>query len=78
MTDAELLQRLSAARGRAHRAPLAEYSKDHRGHTAIVNHTTGWRSEGAEFIELCEMAEKRGLSMPPCDCPAGSHDWEKK
>lgn len=31
MTDEELLTKTSAARGLAHRAPFAEWSKDHKG-----------------------------------------------
>jgi hypothetical protein len=78
MTDDELIAKLSAARGAAHRAPMAEWSKDHRGHSSIVNHTSAYAARGHEFLALADMAEKRGLAPPPCDCPAGSHDWERK
>lgn len=76
MTDDELLQRASAARGAAHRAEFSEYSKDHRGHTSIVNHASGWAVRGDEFAALADEVAGRGLKLPPCDCPAGVHDWE--
>lgn len=78
MTDEELLAKLSAARGAAHRAPFAEWSKDHRGHSAIVNHTSAYAARGHEFEQLATERACRGLPFPPCDCPAGAHDWEKK
>ncbi len=76
MTDEELLAKASAARGAAHRAPFAEWSKDHRGHSAIVNHTSAYADRGAEFLALAEEVAARGLDLPPCDCPPGAHDWE--
>lgn len=76
MTDEELLAKTSAARGLAHRAPFAEWSKDHRGHSAIVNHTSAWAQCGNDFMSLMDECERRGLKMPPCDCPPGAHDWE--
>lgn len=76
MTDEELLAKASAARGAAHRAPFAEWSKDHRGHSSIVNHTTSFAVRGNEFMDLAAEVRRRGLSLPPCDCPAGAHDWE--
>lgn len=76
MTDEELLAKLSAARGLAHRAEFAEWSMDHRGHSSIVNHTNGWAVRGNEFLALAEEADRRGLPFPPCDCPPGAHDWE--
>jgi hypothetical protein len=76
MTDEELLQRTSAARGLAHRAEFAEYSKDHRGHTSIVTHKSAWSVRGDEFAALADEVARRGLKSPPCDCPAGAHDWE--
>lgn len=38
----------------AHNAPLAEWSKDHRGHSAIVNHTNAWASRGKEWMDTCD------------------------
>lgn len=73
MTDEELLAKLSQARGAAHRAPFAEWSKDHRGHSSIVNHTDAWAARGNDFLKLSEEADRRGLKMPACDCPAGAH-----
>lgn len=73
MTDTDLLEATSKARGLAHRAPFAEWSKDHLGHSAIVNHTTAWAVRGNGFIELMAEIKRRGLEMPACDCPAGSH-----
>lgn len=72
MTDEELLQRTSAARGAAHRAEFAEWSMDHKGHSAIVHHTNGWADRSREFFELMDEVERRGLKMPPCDCPDGA------
>lgn len=77
MTDEELLSKFSAAIGAAHRAPLAEWSKDHRGHSSIVNHTDAWAARGHEMMALAEMLDQRGLKWPECDCPPGSHDWER-
>ena len=74
MTDAELLAAVSRARGEAHRAPFAEWSMDHKGHSAIVNHTSAWETRGYEFARLYQMCLERGLKLPPCDCPAGAHD----
>ncbi len=74
MTNIELLQKISEARGLAHRAPFAEWSKDHRGHSAIVHHTSAWADKSNEFFELMAEADRRGLKMPPCDCPEGDHE----
>lgn len=74
MTDEELLAKVSAARVLAHRAPFAEWSKDHRGHSSIVNHTTAWAARGYELMALADELERRGLKWPPCDCPPGAHD----
>lgn len=73
MTDTELLQATAQARGAAHRAPFAEWSKDHEGHSAIVNHTNGWAERASEFAALMVEIKRRGLATPPCDCPSGSH-----
>lgn len=77
MTNEELLAATSAARGLAHRAEFSEWSMDHRGHSSIVNHKTVWAPLGSDFVRLASECERRGLSLPPCDCPAGAHDWEK-
>lgn len=73
MTDAELLAATSAARGRAHRAPFAEWSKDHKGHSAIVHHTDAWARHADDFNALMAECDRRGLKMPPCDCPPEDH-----
>ena len=73
MTDEELLQKTSAARGAAHRSEFAEYSMDHRGHTSIVNHVSGWAVRGDEFVELADECSRRGLKLPLCDCPTDAH-----
>jgi hypothetical protein len=77
MTDEELLAKVSAARGAAHRAPFAEWSKDHRDHSSIVNHTSAWATRGAELMAFADELERRGLKLPSCDCPPGAHDWEQ-
>ena len=77
MTNEELLARTSTARGLAHRSPFAEWSKDHRGHSSIVNHTSAWATNGMAFADLAAECDKRGLSIPACDCPPGAHDWEE-
>lgn len=74
MTDAELLEKTSRARGLAHRAPFAEWSKDHRGHSAIVHHTRAWADRSKEFFGLMDEVDRRGLKMPPCDCPPADHE----
>lgn len=78
MTDAELLLATAEARGLAHRAPLAEWSMDHRGHSSIVNHTHAWAVHGREFTNLMVEVRRRGLECPPCDCPEGAHDLQRK
>lgn len=78
MNNAELLAKVSAARGAAHRAPFAEWSKDHRGHSAIVNHTNAYAMRGDELMAFTDELARRGLKLPPCDCPPGAHDWENK
>lgn len=77
MTDAELLEATAKARGLSHRAPFAEWSKDHRGHSSIVNHTAAWATHGRTFSDLMEEVRRRGLEIPDCDCSPGEHDWEK-
>lgn len=77
MTDEELLAKTSIARGLAHRAPLAEWSKDHRGHSAIVNHTSAWARLGDDFIALSDECGRRGLAIPKCDCPPDAHEEKK-
>lgn len=74
MTDEQLIAAASQARGEAHRAPFAEWSKDHRGHSAIVNHTAAWSLRSSEFGSLYDELKRRGLSLPQCDCPPGAHD----
>ena len=37
----------------AHDAPFAEWSKDHRGHSAIVNHTNAWARAGEDWMAAC-------------------------
>lgn len=76
MTDEELIAKTSAARGLAHRAPFAEWSKDHKGHSSIVNHTNAWAANGLAFADLSDECCRRGLKIPACDCPDGAHDWE--
>lgn len=77
MTDQELLEKTSVARGHAHRAPLAEWSKDHTGHSAIVNHTRAAADRGQDFVGLMSECRHRGLSIPACDCVPGSHGTDK-
>jgi hypothetical protein len=74
MTDDELIAKTSAARGFAHRASFAEWSKDHRSHSAIVNHTHAWAERGDDFMKLADECERRGLKLPACDCPPGAHE----
>lgn len=78
VSDEQLLTMASRSRGLAHRAPLAEWSKDHLGHSAIVRHTDAYAARARDFFAICDELERRGLKMPPCDCPSGSHDWERK
>lgn len=73
MTDDELLAATAAARGLAHRAPFAEYSTDHLGHTRIVNHTNSWAKRSDEFMALARRCRERGLVPPPCDCHPDAH-----
>lgn len=73
MTDLELLAAASKARGLAHRAPFAEWSKDHHGHSFVVNHTTAFADRATEFVSLATEIHSRGLVLPPCDCPASEH-----
>ncbi len=61
MTHQELIAALEKAeaecerlRKLAHEAPFAEYSMDHRGHTAIVHHTNAWADRGREWMAACD------------------------
>lgn len=78
MTDDDLLLKTSAARGVAHRAPFAEWSKDHKGHSSIVVHTSTWGARSSDLLSFVSECSRRGLPLPPCDCPQGAHDWEKR
>lgn len=78
MTDKELLEAAARALGSAHRAPFAEWSKDHKGHSAITHHTQAWADRSQEFVALAAEIKRRHLSLPPCDCPPGAHDWENR
>jgi hypothetical protein len=64
MTDADLLARTHEARKAAHEAPFAEWSMDHRGHSAIVNHTSAFAARSREWIELANEVDRRGLPQP--------------
>lgn len=77
LTDDELLRSTSEARGAAHRAPLQEWSMDHKGHSAIVNHSRAWADRGAEFNALAEECRRRKLTLPPCDCSPESHPFSR-
>lgn len=61
LSDDELLKAIAVARKLAHDAPFAEWSKDHTGHSAIVNHTSAWSTRANEWMELVEEARRRGL-----------------
>lgn len=78
MTDEELLNKTSAALGAAHRAPFAEWSMDHHGHSSIVNHTDAWAKRSKEFMDLIDECLCRGLKPPKCDCPPDAHKIKKK
>ena len=78
MTNEELLRKVSEARGSAHRAPFAEWSMDHRGHSAIIHHSLAWAARSGEFFALCDELERRGLEIPPCDCPPAAHYIHKR
>jgi hypothetical protein len=73
-SDEQLLKATAAARGAAHRAPLAEWSKDHLGHSSIVYHTHAWADRSNEFSNLVAEIKRRGLEIPACDCPVGTHE----
>lgn len=49
-----VLERCEQLRKLAHEAPFAEYSMDHRGHTAIINHTSAWARLGNDWVKACE------------------------
>jgi hypothetical protein len=53
-------QERECARLRAlmHDAPLAEWSKDHRGHSAIVNHTRAWADRSREWMAACNKLDE--------------------
>lgn len=72
-SDADFLRRVSVARGVAHRATFAEWSKDHKGHSAIVQHTRAWADKSNGLLTMMPELKRRGLALPECDCSAGSH-----
>lgn len=59
LNDDELAKRVDELRQAAHEAPLAEWSKDHRGHSAIVNHTNAWAQRGNEWLAAKQELERR-------------------
>lgn len=78
MTDQELLQAASAARGAAHRAPSAEVYAENingmpTGKLRIRDHTNGWADRATDLHNLWLELKRRGLSLPPCDCPPDAH-----
>lgn len=64
MTNEELLLATARALDAAHHAPFAEWSMDHRGHSAIVNHTRAWADRGNEWAALAAEVDRRGLPQP--------------
>ena len=74
MTDAELLAKTVAARGSAHRALGSQVSRGHTGILSISSHSDAACTRAHEFADLWAECRKRGLKMPACDCPAGSHE----
>lgn len=62
LSDQELLSKAALAREAAHIAPMAEWSKDHTGHSAIVHHTNAWADRGQEFVNLMSEVRRRGLA----------------
>lgn len=61
LSDEELLKATAAARSAAHAAPFAEWSMDHRGHSAIVHHTSAWATRSNEWLALTAEVRRRGL-----------------
>lgn len=76
-TDEELIQLARRARGKAHRAPLAKWSMDHKGHSSINNHTRAYVDRTNDLIEIMQELDKRGIPMPECDCEEGAHKTRK-
>ena len=64
MTNENLLEAVKVARQRMHDAPLAEWSKDHKGHSAIVHHTSAWAYHSKEWMRLANEVDRRGLKQP--------------
>jgi hypothetical protein len=79
VTDADLLAKTAAARGAAHRAPMAMFCTENlygkpTGHFFLEDHTHAYADRAHEFSLLMAEVKRRGLEMPPCDCPEGAHD----
>ncbi len=79
LSDQELLKATSAARGAAHRALLARTFDENAfgkptGRKLIEEdgHTSAWASRGRDFAKLAAEVARRGLEIPPCDCPPGT------
>lgn len=64
LSDSALLGRTKEARRAAHAAPFAEWSMDHRGHSAIINHTSAWATRSREWMDLANEVDRRGLPQP--------------
>lgn len=81
MNDESLMVAASRARGAAHRSEMSEiFEVNERGHPTGVKkiaengHAIGWILRGNEFCALAQEIKRRGLAIPDCDCPPGSHD----
>ena len=73
MTDQELLEKTSKARGEAHRVPMRPYRVDADGHKWVETSSVAFSARADAFFALAAEVKRRGLKLPACDCPDGSH-----
>lgn len=62
LSDQELDAAISAALDRAHNAPMGGYNLHADGSREILNHTTAYAKEGAEWVRLCDERDRRAMT----------------
>lgn len=77
MTDDELLLKTAEAHRRARDASPASIGERHTGERHILHHTDGYARFGAEWCQLADEVDRRGLKQPMIDEAITSSDPAK-
>lgn len=64
LSNEELDAAIAAALQRAHDAPMGGYNLHADGTREILNHTTAYAKEGAEWVRLCDERDRRRRCQP--------------